>query len=518
MIKKLNNKNIFNKFKFLCDNNFSRLGQTFETENNKYFYDSGTGKVFACEEIEYCILKELVSTSNLEKIYSLNYNKKEIDKALTNIYNLYKSEHILQLPYYKNFKSNNPDEKKEIKQLILEVTQQCNLRCKYCVYGDDCSYFRKFNNSDMSWDTAKQIIDYSINHSGDNLFIGFYGGEPLLKFKLIKQCIEYCEKFNTTKNFHYSITSNLTLVTKEVADFFSSLNNINILCSIDGPKIYHDQYRNYFNKKGSFDDTMAGLKNLVSSFGNRAKDVISINSVICPPYTQDKLHTIKNFFEDEDIFPPGIRFRYSYVSFGSLKSTGIDNDSNTEISAKEFYSQDFSDTDPIKYWAVNQLCKCDNTRYEKSIEAFSLIKMQNRPISDLPIKFLNRNGCCNPGYGRLYVTSDGKFKVCEKIGDSPNFGDVKNGLCEQCIQSKFIDEYDSNSLEECNQCWAVHLCDVCYSTCYDKNGINVERKHKTCQYARANAKNSLIEYYQILETKADLIDDLDFSQITEFDE
>ena len=91
-------------------------------------------------------------------------------------------------------------------------------------------------------------------------------------------------------------------------------------------------------------------------------------------------------------------------------------------------------------------------------------------------------------------------------------------MCEQCIQSKFINEYDYYSLKECNECWAVHLCDVCYSTCYDKNGINVERKHKTCQYARSNAKNSLIEYYQILETKPDLLDEMNYSLINEFDE
>lgn len=73
----MSNKIIFNKFKFLCDNNFSRLGQTFETENNKYFYDSGTGKVFACDDVEYYVLKELISTSNLEKVYLLNYQKKK---------------------------------------------------------------------------------------------------------------------------------------------------------------------------------------------------------------------------------------------------------------------------------------------------------------------------------------------------------------------------------------------------------------------------------------------------------
>ena len=42
-----NFKNYKQKFlKLRNDNRFSRLGRTFQTETNKYFYDAGTGKVF----------------------------------------------------------------------------------------------------------------------------------------------------------------------------------------------------------------------------------------------------------------------------------------------------------------------------------------------------------------------------------------------------------------------------------------------------------------------------------------
>lgn len=517
-MKNIDYKDVFEHFEKLCDNNFSRLGQTFKTEKNKYFYDSGTGKVFMCENIEYDILDTLINTSDIISLNNLKYSNNEIIASLTELYNLEISEHVFKLPYYKKFINNNQNEKKEISQLILEVTQQCNLRCKYCVYGDDCSYFRKFNTTHMSWDTAKKIIDYAIKNSGNELHIGFYGGEPFLNFNLIKQCIEYCKTFNN-KCFHFSFTSNLTLITKEIAKYLSNMDSVNILCSIDGPKKYHDQYRCYPNGKGSFNDTLAGLNNLVSVFKERCKDVISINSVICPPYDKKKLEEIKIFFEDENIFPKGIKFRYSYVSYGSLKNIGIDDVKNfNDDSIKRFYSQDLQNNDPIKAWALNNLCNKSNIEYEKNIENFNLLKMQNRPLSDYPIPTLNRNGCCTPGYGRLYVTSEGKFKVCEKIGESPFFGDVENGICEKCIQKKFIDEYDVNSLKNCNQCWAVHLCDVCYSTSYDKKGFNTTKKEKTCIHTRANIKNNLIEYYQILETKPDLIDDLTVLSINTFNE
>ena len=37
-----------------------RLGTAFVTRNKKYVYDTGTGKVFECEDEEYKILKELL--------------------------------------------------------------------------------------------------------------------------------------------------------------------------------------------------------------------------------------------------------------------------------------------------------------------------------------------------------------------------------------------------------------------------------------------------------------------------
>ena len=42
-----------------------RLGMAFATRNKKYMYDTGTGKVFECEEAEYKILKELFDNGRI---------------------------------------------------------------------------------------------------------------------------------------------------------------------------------------------------------------------------------------------------------------------------------------------------------------------------------------------------------------------------------------------------------------------------------------------------------------------
>ena len=46
----------------------------------------------------------------------------------------------------------------------MQVTQNCNLRCKYCVYSGSYSN-RVHSNKRMSFETAKSAIDFLYAHS-----------------------------------------------------------------------------------------------------------------------------------------------------------------------------------------------------------------------------------------------------------------------------------------------------------------------------------------------------------------
>ena len=81
-----------------------------------------------------------------------------------------------------------------LEQLTFEVTDACNLNCKYCGYGSLYSTHEKRENTFMDFEMAKKIIDYLYNiwsvHLGitspRKIIFGFYGGEPLLNMPLIK--------------------------------------------------------------------------------------------------------------------------------------------------------------------------------------------------------------------------------------------------------------------------------------------------------------------------------------------
>ena len=94
----------------------------------------------------------------------------------------------------------------------------------------------------------------------DEFYITFYGGEPLLNFNLLKQCIEYVKSLNLSNTIMYSMTTNLTLMTKEIADYLAGVPNFTVVCSIDGNKELHDEHRKGPDGCGSFERAMEGLK------------------------------------------------------------------------------------------------------------------------------------------------------------------------------------------------------------------------------------------------------------------
>jgi len=144
----------------------------------------------------------------------------------------------------------------EPRLLVLEACHSCNLACTYCFAQ---AYYP--DNDMMSYETAKKAIDYFFSTERMNEFasIGFFGGEPMLNWKLITSIVPYFEGRAFPRKVKFHITTNGTLITKEKAEFFAA-HNFTYIVSIDGPQPIHDQHRRRKDGKGSFEDTLRGLK------------------------------------------------------------------------------------------------------------------------------------------------------------------------------------------------------------------------------------------------------------------
>ena len=209
-----------------------RLGTAFVTRNKKYVYDTGTGKVFECEDEEYKILKELFENNRL--VDSLeNADAARLQQAYENIWSMIEDEHILQVRSDLKFVRETDETlwdllHYDLQQIVLELTEQCNMRCRYCIYNEHNDHYRNFSPKAMSWDVAKRAVEYARDNSGDRIAVSFYGGEPLVKYDLMKKVIEYSQEIITGKELTFSFSTNLTLVTKEIAEYVAGVEGMSV--------------------------------------------------------------------------------------------------------------------------------------------------------------------------------------------------------------------------------------------------------------------------------------------------
>lgn len=490
-----------------------RLGTVFASKHKKYAYDTGTGKVFECSEPEYKILGELLENGELPGILD-GFDKAELTTAYSNIWEKICNENILQVPRYKSFVRESDEALADLlhydlQQIILELTEQCNLRCKYCIYNEYNPGYRNFSKKTMTWDIVKRAIDYARDNSGNKIAVSFYGGEPLVQFNLMKKGIEYAQSVMKGKELSFSFSTNLTLVTKEIAQYVAGIDGLSILCSLDGPEDIHDTYRITANHTGSFSKAIQGLKYLVDAFGDRAKECLIINSVVCPPYSAEKLDTIKEFFENIPWLPKELIKKCDYVEYGSMREEDL---SMKHAGDGNFVGENFDGftLDSIEGWALTrELEDQDPDDYAAKLVADKLVHVHNRRMSNTPFTTLRRNGCCIPGNRRIYVKADGNFYLCEKVGDSPSIGNVYEGVNIKNIKKYYWDEYDKNSIDKCNECWAMNLCSICYAACCKKGGMDMEKKDLVCRSQKKAAKGELITYFNILESKPEVIKEVD---------
>lgn len=116
-----------------------------------------------------------------------------------------------------------------MKNLLFEIimSKQCNKRCNYCDLD-----FKNENLDNLVIDEFYNKLNW-ILQKNDNIFINFFGWEPLLNYTWIKY---FLTKFNKIQKIKYSIGTNWALLNNEILDFFYTYN-VEINLSIDSKNI-----------------------------------------------------------------------------------------------------------------------------------------------------------------------------------------------------------------------------------------------------------------------------------------
>jgi len=129
---------------------------------------------------------------------------------------------------------------------IVVPTLRCNIRCIYC---HSASKPLDSKGYDMDEKTAKKTVDFIFQSPSEAITIEFQGGDPLIRFDIVKYIVKYAKELNKKfkKNLKFSIVTNLILMDDKKFDFLKK-ENIGICTSLDGCKEVHNKNRQEYDK------------------------------------------------------------------------------------------------------------------------------------------------------------------------------------------------------------------------------------------------------------------------------
>lgn len=140
-----------------------------------------------------------------------------------------------------------------IKRVFILLGNNCNLQCRYCAQ-------HPISRKERKQHISKKLIDW-INKTAksctDKLTVTFYGGEPLIYFRDIKEIVSKV----SSENIYWTVITNAKALTDSMVDFFNE-NNVHIAVSWDGPNVMNTRGFNAFDKKNPLRRRIIRINNL----------------------------------------------------------------------------------------------------------------------------------------------------------------------------------------------------------------------------------------------------------------
>jgi uncharacterized protein len=383
-------------------------------------------------------------------------------------------------------------------QLILNVTENCNFRCSYCVFGGAYPLYRRHSTRRMSWAIAKKAVDDFLLHSrgSEAPCISFYGGEPLLHFPLIQKTVEHVRRISSDSriSFMFMITTNGYLLRGAAADFLAA-NGFGISVSLDGPRQTHDKHRRTASGGPTWSKVTSNIRQFLDRHPDyRTNGKLRFNAVAT---RSTNLEEVQAFFCTDELVDDsmGIQVDEQIELPGSLAPGKQDASSE---SIRRLY-QDWVHALSCGRLAAERrqtIRRFQNSLFEKYFILFHKRGFARQLPSDL--RLLNT---CIPGARRTFVSTKGNYYVCERVDSHPDgvIGHVEEGIDVGKV-ARILSKWARASQDACRFCWCLPTCRVgCLATIALGHGSFTRAKTQACAACRRSSHELLVHYSTILE-------------------
>lgn len=378
--------------------------------------------------------------------------------------------------------------------MIFEVTDACNLRCKYCGYSELYEGYDERENLYFPFERAKILIDYlyeiwekdEIKETTLPITISFYGGEPLLNVPFIKNVIDYLEHLSPIgRKFYYGMTSNAMLLDRYM-DFLAE-KEVHLLISLDGDKEAQG-YRVNAAGHNSFDRVFANINLLREKYPGYFDKFVQFNAV---------LHN-KNSVEGT--------FRFIKDTFGKAPTISPLNNSGVRPDKIEEYKKTYRNYKESLAQAQN----CEGLKSELFIDNPETNQLLDYLYYYSGNVFFNYNhlfatnkkvphfqtGTCIPFSKKMFVTVKGRILQCERINHEFALGQVTDNGVELDLEqaARQYNGYVQKYTRQCRHCGNRRACMQCVYQIDDIHEVDTKCLSFCTEAQRKEYNRQSLEY------------------------
>lgn len=439
-------------------------------KNNGYniVLDVNSGSVHVVDEIVYDMVGLLdEGKSEKEILASLEgrYQEEDIKTALEECAELKKEQMLFTEDVYEKAINSFKDRPTVVKALCLHIAHDCNLACRYC-FAEEGEYHGR--RAMMSYEVGKQALDFLIANSGSrkNLEVDFFGGEPLMNWKVVKDLVAYGrsqEKIHN-KHFRFTLTTNGVLLNDEIMEFANKEMD-NVVLSIDGRREVHDFMRPFRKGAGSYDLVVPKFQKFADSRGQKryyARGTFTRHNL---DFSKDVLHLADLGFEQISVEP-------------------------VVADEKEAYALQWEDVPKICE-EYDKLAK-EIIKREKEGRGFNFFHFMI-DLTGGPCVYKRLSGC-GSGTEYLAVTPWGDLYPCHQFVGEEKFlmGNVWDGVQKPEIRDEFK-ECNVYAKDKCRECFARFYCSGgCAANSYNFHGSINDVHDLGCELQRKRVECAIM--------------------------
>lgn len=354
-----------------------------------------------------------------------------------------------------------------ITHIDMDLTVACNLRCVYC--------FKEKWTEHMADEIAFDTMIWLLHASGDIKEVGvsLMGGEPLIRFKLIKKLVPFATRRAAQhgKKIHFSATTNGTLTTDDVIDFWRKWG-MGFHTSIDGVPEMQDKNRPTMGGKGS--------SHLVEKSSQRILALRPGTCARCTVTPESAGALVKSYHYFRSLGYIDIAFVPGGMAYWDERSVAIYEEQYREVA--ELAMAEFRAGVPIRLKGLDD--------YAESVGRES-----------------RRSHSCGAGRGMALVDIYGNLWPCHRWNkpneDEWRMGSIYEGFFDDGIARQQLDGPTFADLleQECHRCVANKMCSGgCPAENLEDTGSVYKRHPNACELTRVWARVGR-EVYQKMDAE-----------------